>query len=296
MTGRVGVSRRVTLTVGHVTHDRFGNRNRAGGSAFYGARTMHALGARSRLVSTVGADFERHHELSGLELLLNVSGSTMTFENAYAAGRARVQRVSAVGGPVTPRSLPAEWRKADVLFLAPVFGEVDVAAWFDAVDAPLVGLGLQGFLKGLGSSNGTGHSVVPRPLEVARELLDRVDVVFLSDEDVVELTSGDFLSRLRSVVPIVALTEGARGSRVWTKTGEHRIGTFPAVVSDPTGAGDVFAAAFLFALSDGARPGEAAVLASAAASIVIEEEGGGALDRLADCHARAAAVPVQSAL
>src|SRR5262245_4198493 len=79
-----------TLTVGHVTHDRFAYRNRAGGSAFYGARALHALGVRSRLVCTVGVDFECHCELQGLEMLLTVRGATTTFENSYSVGGPRV--------------------------------------------------------------------------------------------------------------------------------------------------------------------------------------------------------------
>jgi sugar/nucleoside kinase (ribokinase family) len=73
------------------------------------------------------------------------------------------------------------------------------------------------------------------------------------------------------------------------------VGTFPIVARDPTGAGDVYAAAFLVAMSEGAGPADAALLASAAASIVVEEEGGVALERLGDCRERAAAVPLETA-
>lgn len=255
---------------------------------------MRALGARPRLVSTVGVDFERHEELHGLEILLTVRDQTTTFENSYSAGRTRVQRVEAVGGPVTPRSLPSEWRKADLLFLAPVIGEVDPRVWLDEIDASVVGLGLQGFLKGLGKPHGSSRPIVPRPFELSNDILERVSVAFLSDDDLVELASADLLARLRRVVPIVVLTEGARGSRVWTHSLECKVGTFPVVARDPTGAGDVYAAAFLVALSAGARPGEAAVLASAAASIVVEEEGGIALERLGESRERAVAVPVET--
>jgi sugar/nucleoside kinase (ribokinase family) len=282
------------LVVGHVTHDLFATGVRAGGSAFYGARAMRVLGARPRLVSTVGVDFARHDELQGLEILLTVRDHTTTFENSYAVGRARVQRVGAVGGAVTPRSLPHEWRKTDLLFLAPVIGEVDAHVWLDAVEARLVGLGLQGFLKALGPQDGSYRPIVPRPFELTDEVLERVSVAFLSEEDAAELAPPDLVDRLRRVVPIVVLTQGARGSRVWTRSREFEVGTFPAVARDPTGAGDVYAAAFLVALSSGAQPSDAAVLASAAASIVVEEEGAVALERLGECRERAAAVPVES--
>lgn len=282
------------LIVGHVTHDRFDQRVRAGGSAFYAAKTARALGARARLVSTVGVDFERYEELRGLEMLLTVRDRTTTFENSYAAGHPRVQRVAAVSPSVTPRSLPPEWRKPEVLFLAPVIGEIDVPTWLDVIDTPLVGLGLQGMLKGLGEREGSSRSVVPRHFELADDVLERVKVAFLSDEDLAELASLELLERLRRIVPVVVMTEGARGSRLWTRSGTYKVGTFPAVSRDPTGAGDVYAAAFLVATSEGARPGDAALLASAAASVVVEEEGGIALERLGSCRERAAAVPLET--
>jgi hypothetical protein len=286
--------RPTVLVVGHVTHDGFEERVRAGGSAFYAAKTIRAFGARARLISTVGADFERYEELHGLEMLLTVRDSTTTFENSYGVGRSRLQRVGAVAGGVTPRSLPTEWRKPDVLFLAPVIGEVDVPIWLDAVEAPLVGLGLQGVLKGLGEPDGSSRPVIPRPFGLTDDVLERISVVFLSDEDLAEVAFPNFLDRLRRVVPIVVLTEGACGSRIWTRSRAYKVGTFPVVSRDPTGAGDVYAAAFLVAMSEGSSPGDAALLASAAASIVVEDEGGIALERLRECRARVASVPLET--
>jgi hypothetical protein len=231
---------------------------------------MRALGARPRLVSTVGVDFERNEELQGLEMLLTVRDRTTTFENSYASGTTRVQRVGAVGGAVTPRSLPLEWRKADLLFLAPVIGEVDARVWLDAVDAPLVGLGLQGFLKGLGQFDGLLRSVVPRPFELGDDVLERVGVAFLSGDDLAELAPRDLLERLRRVVPVVVLTEGTRGSHVWTRSRTYKVGTFPIVARDPTGAGDVYAAAFLVAMSEGAGPGDSGGGAGGAPTHVVE--------------------------
>jgi 1D-myo-inositol 3-kinase len=288
-TGRVTV-----LTAGHVTHDRYdGGRFRAGGSAFFGARAARSLGARSRLVTSVGVDFERYEELSGLELLLKVQGSTTGFENSYPGGRTRVQRISSVGSPVTPASLPAEWRRAHALFLAPVIGEIDTLAWLDAVEAPIVGLGLQGLLRQPGPIDGERtRSVVARPFLLGDEILRRVDVAFLSDEDLAELGSPTLLSDLKRVVPTVVTTLGAAGSRVWCRGSECNVGTFPVSVADPTGAGDVFAAAFLVASSEGAAPEEAARLASGAASIIVEAEAGSALERLGESRERARHIAV----
>lgn len=284
--------RRTTLTVGHVTHDRYPRGTRAGGSAFFGARAMRALGARSRLVSSVGNDFERFDELGCLEALVSTDGATTTFENSYDAHGRRVQRVAAVARGVTPEALPVHWRDADVLFLGPVIGEVPVLAWLDAVRAPIVGLGLQGLLKRPGPWKGCTRSLVPEPLRLDYRTLERIDVAFLSGEDLADFGSAGLLDGLRRSVRIVVLTLGREGSCVWSGGRQCRVGTFPAVAIDPTGAGDVFASAFLLALAEDARPCEAARLGAAAASIVIEAEAGSSLGRLRESRARASGVPV----
>jgi len=289
----VTIGRVTLLTAGHVTHDHYEGRIRAGGSAFFGARAARALGARSRLVTSVGVDFERYEELAGLELLLKVQGSTTGFENFYPPGSARVQRISAVAPDVTPDALPAEWRKPNALFLAPVIGEIDTRAWLDVVGASIVGLGLQGLLRQPGPVEEVRtRPVVARAFPLGDDILRRIDVAFLSGEDLSQSGSATLLSTLRRSVPVVALTLGAAGSRVFSRDSEWRVGTFPASVADPTGAGDVFAAAFLVATSEGAKPEEAARLASAAASIIVEGEAGAALERLGESRDRARHVTV----
>ena len=61
---------------------------------------------------------------------------------------------------------------------------------------------------------------------------------------------------------------------------------------DPTGAGDVFAAAMLLALARGDDPVSAARLGAAAASIVVEGRGGETLARVGEAWERVARVPV----
>lgn len=285
---RVG---KTTLAVGHVTHDVYANGVRAGGSAFFGAQASRALGARARLVSAVGDDFERYGELLGLDVHLTVEGSTTTFENSYR-GLARSQRIAAVCRPVTPEALPEPWRQADVLFLAPVIGEVEPRVWLDAIDAPVIGLGLQGILKRPGAASRRMRSVARRPFDLCSSVLERLGAVFLSDRDIGEFGSADLLARLRRSVPLVIVTRGAEGAILFHRRTECRVGAFPAFEKDPTGAGDVFASVFLLALAEGADAREAARLGSAAGSIAVEAEGGSSLERVCESRSRAPLVSV----
>jgi len=67
------------ISVGHVTHDRYGDAIVAGGCAYFGARVQHALGARVRLVTTVGEDFACADAFDGLEVQVRRAGKTTLF-------------------------------------------------------------------------------------------------------------------------------------------------------------------------------------------------------------------------
>ena len=64
------------ITVGHVTHDRYGDDIVPGGCAFYGALTQHGLGAQVHLVTAVGDDFACDDALAGLSCDVQRGGVT----------------------------------------------------------------------------------------------------------------------------------------------------------------------------------------------------------------------------
>ena len=124
-----------TLSAGHVTHDRFGERLVPGGCAYYAAQTWRALGARSRLATVVGEDFACEDAFTGLETQANRTGKTTVFVNQYPDSGPRVQFVEALASPVFPDRLSRDWKNPDVLFLGPVLNEVDIPVWKRATGA-----------------------------------------------------------------------------------------------------------------------------------------------------------------
>ena len=81
------------------------------------------------------------------------------------------------------------------------------------------------------------------------------------------------LERWADDVPIVVVTRERRGARVHHEDAWHEIDAFPADEVDPTGAGDVFSAAFLVHYSEAADVGKATRFASAAAACSVEAQG-----------------------
>lgn len=273
------------LVCGHVTLDRHGNALLPGGSAWYAGQAYRALGARCRIATAAGPDLPAE-TLAGLEADVVPAAETTRFVNAYAPDGRRTQRLEAVAPPLDPGRLPADWREADLLHLAPVIGEVDVRAFRAAVRARVVGLGLQGCVRALAPDG----AVVQPPWRFDPADLAGVDAVCLGEDDLEG--QGDLLDRLVAAVPIVAFTHGERGCELVVRGRTTWLGVHPAREVDPTGAGDVFAAGFLLGLARGADPVEAARLGSAAASIVVEGLAGEALPRVGEAVERALHVPL----
>jgi sugar/nucleoside kinase (ribokinase family) len=130
--------------------------------------------------------------------------------------------------------------------------------------------------------------VIPRRWSPGREELQGVDVVCLSDEDLIG--QGDLLELLCDCVPVVALTHERKGCDIIESGRKTWVGIHPAREVDPTGAGDTFAAGLLFGLAQGKSPPEAARLGAACASIIIEGPAGQGLARMAEAFQRAKSV------
>jgi sugar/nucleoside kinase (ribokinase family) len=275
------------LACGHVTLDRLGDLLLPGGSVYYAATTLAALGARTRVLTAAGPDFPPD-ALAGIEVEVRPAPVTTTFVNTYGRDGRRTQHVLCAAPPLDPADLPPAWRGSDLLFLAPVLGEIGVRAFAEAARARFVGLGVQGLVRAVGPDG----VVRPRLLDTDPASLAAVDAAVLGEDE----AQGDatLVSRLAGVIPVVAFTHGAQGCEVIARGRTRRVGVHPACEVDPTGAGDVFAAGFFLALARGEDPVDAARLGAAAASIAVEGRGGEALPRVGEALARAARVPVLS--
>lgn len=105
-----------------------------------------------------------------------------------------------------------------------------------------------------------------------------VDVLFGNEDEALALTGSttvdDAARQVQSWCRVAALTLGADGCLVVTPEGSQRIAAAPvAQVIDTTGAGDLFAAGFLYGLTHGADPAECARLGGVAAAEVISHIG-----------------------
>jgi 1D-myo-inositol 3-kinase len=251
------------LVAGHVSRDVRPGGDVLGGSVTYGGLAARKLGWDAAVLTSAGLDFEPERELPGLSCFLRRSSATTRFVNEYDADGTRHQVVTARADDVDLEPLPGSWRDPDALLLGPLAGELG-GPFATALEAGTVGAIAQGYVREIDEGGYVSAREWARP---ERDLLG-VHVLFLSEHDLPEAEAR--ARTLLAHVPMIALTRGWRGVTLLTRQGTHEVPSLPRPEKDPTGAGDVFAAAFLVRYHETKDPLEAAIFAACAASCVVE--------------------------
>lgn len=106
---------------------------------------------------------------------------------------------------------------------------------------------------------------------------ERVDLLFCNEAEATSFTDTDnvdaALEALKPRCGSAVITLGADGALVWDGEQTHRIDPVPVKAIDSNGAGDMFAGAFLYAITHGHDFAAAGKLASAAAARLVSEFG-----------------------
>jgi 1D-myo-inositol 3-kinase len=253
------------LIIGHVVQDVVPNGYTVGGTATYMSITARNLGRRPGIVTRLAPDFVIPAVLHDIAVHRVDSAQTTTFHNIYHDGRRR-QFLLALADPIQPGDIPDAWRAVPIVHLGPLVREVD-ARFAKLFPGALVGVTPQGWLRQWDETK----RVRMRPWEEAPEILPHVDVLVLSEEDLNGNT--ELMDEYARLTRIAVMTQGPKGCTVFTNGIEKHVPGFPACEVDPTGAGDVFAGAFLIRLQETGDPFEAARFANATASFCVEAPG-----------------------
>jgi sugar/nucleoside kinase (ribokinase family) len=252
------------VVVGHIVLDVAREGWRLGGTATFAAVQAQRLGLRAGVVTRVGSEVALEKALPGIAFAGRPSRETTRFENIYEDGRRR-QRVLTQAEPVSEEDVPSAWCSAPMVLLGPVCGEAP-AALASSFEGGVVGVSAQGWLRRVDSR----HRVLREPWS-GEPFWSGCGVLFVSDEDLGR--HWEQLSRWEHDVPIVAVTRAQRGAQVHERGRWRRIEAFAAEEVDPTGAGDVFAAAFVVRYHETKDVAEATRFASAASACSVEGEG-----------------------
>jgi 1D-myo-inositol 3-kinase len=252
------------VVVGHVVRDIVPQGWRLGGTATYAATQAQRLGLSVGVVTHAGPEVKLNEALPGALIAGSASAQSTCFQNIYEDGK-RSQRVLSRAEPISVDDIPGAWRSAPLALLGPVCGEVP-AGMGCVFSGSLVGVSAQGWLRRVDKQERVRKWAWRGPPFWAG-----CRVLFVSDEDLGQRR--EQLKRWCAEVPIVVVTRNRRGARVHVNERWHNIEAFPADEIDPTGAGDVFAAAFLTRYHETEDMAQAMRFASAAAACSIEAAG-----------------------
>ena len=253
------------VVVGHVVRDLLAGGWRLGGTASFAAAQARKLGLSVGVVTRIRKDdLALEDLLPGVALAGRAASCTTTFENVYD-GPHRRQRVPSQAEPIDESDIPAAWKDAPMALIGPVCGEVtlDVAGVFRSSQ---VGVAAQGWLRRLDSQRRVRRQAWRGP-----PFWSGCRMLFVSDEDMGRRR--DQLDRWTAEVPVVAVTRERHGARIHDEHGWRAIAAFPVRELDPTGAGDIFAAAFMVRYHETNDVSQATRFASAAAAWSVEAAG-----------------------
>jgi sugar/nucleoside kinase (ribokinase family) len=216
-------------------------------------------------VSSTGPDIDLGRLPPDVLVRLRPCAASTTFQNIYHDGHRR-QHIGSHAAVLRATDVPDGWRSSPIVHLGPVAQEIEEAVAEQFAGA-LLGLTPQGWMR----CWDVDGIVRPALWEPSDALLSRADAVVLSREDVGNDTAlvDDYAARTRLLV----LTAGWKGATVYYR-GQVRTFAAPRVREvDPTGAGDIFAAAFLVALYESGEPIRAAQFANCVAARSVERRG-----------------------
>lgn len=205
-------------------------------------------------------------EETGIETSWLPSRVTTAFSFHYD-GDERVMRVDAVGDPWSPERAAAATDGATHIHVGALlrsdFGPAALEAM--AAAGAILLIDAQGLVR------------LPEVGDLQKDgdigdALAHIAILKLNEGEATVLAGDTTAAALRKLgVPEVILTLGSRGSLVVTPTSDDFVPAAPVATADPTGAGDAFAAAYLWFRSEGRSATEAATEATGFVSALLTE-------------------------
>jgi len=269
------------LMVGHLTRDLTPEEPRIGGTASFSALTARALGLRVGIVTSWAANLPLG-ELRSIPIANYLADESTTFENIYTS-HGRVQYIRNVAPSLDYYHIPEPWRNANIVHLGPVAQEVEPSL-LRHFGSALIGTTPQGWMRVWDEDGRVAVSDWPE----ARFVLERSGATVISLEDV--NSDESVVDEMAASSRVLAVTEGEYGSRVYWNGDVRRFHAPEIKAVDPTGAGDIYSAAFFIRLYQTRDPWEAGRYATLLASYSVSRRHFDSIPTADEIHAVAVEV------
>jgi len=253
------------LVLGHITRDLVEGGSRPGGTVLYSGIMAQRMGLHAAMITSCPEDL-LPEGLDGFEIINQPTENITTFKNLYSAA-GREQYLEEKAQDLDISLVPESWKKSKIIHLGPVAGEIN-SEFSKQLLSCSVCYSLQGWLRDW-EENGKIFPIPPK--HVALPEVNKT-AAFLSIEDIGN--DQEKLDQLRYNFPLLVLTKGYEGAEIFFDEEILTISAESVVEKDPTGAGDIFAAAFMiYWVLRGKSIVEAAGLASKLAGLSVTRPG-----------------------
>lgn len=256
------------LLVGHVTKDLLPDNNfTTGGTVTYASVVVKNLGWTPIIVTIAAADFRPPDYLADVDWRILPSPDTLTFRNVYTPRGSRIQTIGPVARPLNPEDIPLDCRQAPLVHLCPL-SPLMATTIADIFSASLLVATPQGWMR-----QWNEQGIVSRgQWQSAAEILPKLQAAVISLEDI----EGDWsiADQWATQIETLVVTLGEKGAAILHGGQKVVIPPRPAWPVDPTGAGDIFAAAFFIRFYETGNLGQSVYFANVTASLAIERPGG----------------------
>lgn len=249
----------------------------SGGSA---ANTIHGLanlGVETAFIGTVGDDeignfFINDLKKSGIKPLLNISETASGLANAMISPDGERTFGTFLGAAIelSPDDLkPEQFKGYDILHV-----EGYLVQNHDLLERILQVAKEQGLEISLDLAS---YNVVEDNLTFLKRMVEQyVDIVFANEEEAKAFTGKEpeeALNTIAEVAKIAIVKIGSKGSIIKADNKITKVGVEPTEVVDTTGAGDLYAAGFLYGYVENLSPKKSGEIGAMLAAKVIADYG-----------------------
>ncbi|MFK7776222.1 MAG: PfkB family carbohydrate kinase [Saprospiraceae bacterium] len=252
------------LAIGHACHDWTSSGNVLGGTVSYASFFAKKMDLQTAVLTSFGSDFEFQDRFQNISLHSIPSEKTTLFKNIYD-GSHRQQFLLEKSNNIFTNQIPDHLQQPKMVLLGPIAHEIDFD-FLNKFENAIVAVCPQGWMRRWNSDKKVYHQLLDD-----WTIFQKADIVILSEEDL------DFqfslIPKLANLFNILVVTKGENGADVYHHNNKHTFPSFPTKMIDPTGAGDIFATAFLIHFFKTKDISLAANFANAAASFCIEKKG-----------------------
>ena len=253
------------LCIGFFCHDVKEDGYLLGGTASYCSLAASRLGQHTAVLTSVGNDFLFFDTFHQEKIIVHNKSAlkTTVFHNIYREGIC-TQYLYDRANTIEAKDLPVAWKNTPIVKFCLIANEV-APSLLKAFPNALKAATIQGWLRQWDNKG----KISPKTMDW--DLLNTIDIVLFSDADIPNIE--EVLPIITNKVAVVVMTRGANGASIFYKQEQYDFPSYPVEEVDPTGAGDVFAAAFVIAYANRKNIAEAASFAHTVASFIVEEEG-----------------------